>query len=193
MSAAFRRRTSSQPDGPWRTTDEHLVHRGRWFEVWRDAVIRPDGSPGSYDHVVAPDSATVLAIDDGERVVLTRQWIYTHGAAQWRLPSGRVEAEDRSALDGARRELAEETGVTAARWTSLGTVHGADAVTNHRDHVFLATELRDGPPGRLESGEADLRVHRVAWTEVLAMVLGGQLPHAASAYAVLRHAIDRCP
>lgn len=155
-----------------------------WFDVRRDQARRPDGSRGTYDHVVAPPAVTVLAVDDRRRVAVTRQWIYTHGAPQWRLPAGRVDIVDREPAVAARRELAEETGVEAAEWTALGAINCADSLTNHRDHAFLARELTLGPHRR-EPGEADLEVHWLPVDRLVDMVVAGELPHAGSTFAVL--------
>lgn len=174
-------------DGPpnrWIRLATTTLTRSPWFEVRRDDAVRPDGSRGSYDHVVAPDSVTVLAIFEDGSVAVTRQWIYVHHEAQWRLPAGRVDITDADPESAARRELAEETGLSADHWSHLGTVHCADSFTNHRDHAFLASGLRTGEP-ELEPGETDLRVHRMPFTGVLNLVIKGRMPHAGSAFAVL--------
>jgi ADP-ribose pyrophosphatase len=157
----------------------------QWFEVRRDAALRPDGSQGVYDRVVAPPAVTVLAVDQRQQVAVTRQWIYTHQGPQWRLPAGRIDEEDASPEVAARRELAEETGLAASDWTSLGTINCADSLSNHQDHSFFATGLGEPGETQLEPGEADLEVHWVAVEKVVEMVLAGQLPHAGSAFAVL--------
>lgn len=167
----------------WSCLSSEVVFGSGWFTVRRDQARRPDGSRTVYDHVVAPASVTVLAVDGAGLVAVTRQWIYVHAQTQWRLPAGRVDG-DEGAEAAARRELHEETGVSATTWTSLGTVNGADSLTNHRDHVFLATGLTHGQP-HLEAGEADLRVHWVPFARLVDMVLAGQVPHAGSSFAVL--------
>lgn len=155
-----------------------------WFEVRRDEARRPDGSVGQYDHVVAPPAVTVLAVDDAAMVAVTRQWIYTHTEQQWRLPAGRIDDRDHAPVAAARRELAEETGLVARKWTPLGAVNCADSLTNHRDHAFLATGLTAGERA-LEPGESDLELHWFAADELVGMTLDGLLPHAGSAFAVL--------
>jgi|GEM_PF-477256 len=171
--------------GGWVRLRRRVTFRSDWFEVRRDDVLRPDGSRGEYDHVQVPDSVTVLAMDGNRNVLVTRQWIYVHGGTQWRLPSGRMDGEDRSPEDAARRELAEETGVAARRWAKVGVVHGSDSFTNHREHVFVATDLRPAGEPALEPGEADLSVHWLGFDQVLGMVRAGEMPHAGSAFAVL--------
>jgi ADP-ribose pyrophosphatase len=84
----------------------------------------------------------------------------------------------------ARRELAEETGVSATDWVGLGTINCADSLTNHRDHAFLATGLTLGEP-RLEAGEADLELHWRPFEQVVDMVGAGEIPHAGSSFAIL--------
>lgn len=167
----------------WSCVSSEVRFSSGWFTVRRDRARRPDGSLTDYDHVVAPEAVTVLAVGADRRVVVTRQWIYVHHETQWRLPAGRVD-RDETPPEAARRELREETGFSAERWTALGTINCADSLTNHRDHAFLAQGLTAGVQ-RLEPGEADLRVHRLSPDQVVDLVLAGRMPHAGSSFAVL--------
>ncbi len=179
---------TTQMPPPWRLQDRDTVHDTRWLAVCRDQIVCSDGSDYVYDHVVLPASVTVLAVRDDGMVPVTQQWIYTHSQRHWRLPSGGVDATDADPAAAARRELKEETGLTAAVWEPLGTVNGADSATNHRDHVFRATGLT---PGQAEPGlgEDDLVVHWLPFPEVLGLVLDGGMGHAGSAFAVLTAAV----
>lgn len=168
----------------WKKLSSETIYKSHWLELRRDEAVLPDGSRGRYDHVVVPGSVTVLAVDADTRVAVTRQWIYPHSENQWRLPAGRIEPLDPTPESAARRELLEETGVTAKDLRRLGVVNGADSFTNHRDHAFLATGLTVGAPA-LEPGEADLTVDWLPFERVLAMVADGQIPHAGSVFAVL--------
>jgi ADP-ribose pyrophosphatase len=174
----------------WQRLATRLVHRSPWFDVRADDVVRPDGGHGTYTHVVAPGSVTVLAIQDDDQVVLTRQWIYTHGGTEWRLPGGAVDEADASPEDAARRELAEETGLRAEKWERLGQIHGADSLSNHVDHIFLATGLTQGEAS-LGPGESDLRVRTMPFCHALDLVQRGMLPHAGSSHALLVMALRR--
>jgi 8-oxo-dGDP phosphatase len=165
----------------WQLMESRVVHSSPSFEVRTDSVVRADGRLGRYSHVVAPGSVTVLAIDENDSVVLTRKWIYTHGGSQWRLPGGALERADAEPVAAARRELAD-AGLRAATWRELGAIHGADSVSNHVDHLFLATGLTGDPGGR---------VRRMPFAEAVALVRAGGIPHAGSGYALLCVALDR--
>jgi len=167
-----------------------IVHATPWFVVRRDAVVRPDGAPDVYQHVIAPGAVTVLALGADDRVAMTRQWIYTHGSTQWRLPGGGIDAADADPLSAAQRELAEETGLRARAWTQIGRIHGADSLSNHVDHIFLATGLTQGAadPG---GGEADLALSWLPFQDAVTLVTAGHVPHAGSAYALLLLAVRR--
>lgn len=170
--------------GSWSRLNSTSVFSSPWFETCRDIALRPDGSTGLYDHVVSTGSATVVAVDEEGLVVVTRQWIYTHGGVQWRLPAGRIETADPDAESAARRELQEEAGISAQEWRFLGAINCADSFTNHRDHTFFATGLTQGTPC-LDPGEADLEIHRIPFKQALSLVMRGEMPHAGSSYGLL--------
>jgi 8-oxo-dGTP pyrophosphatase MutT (NUDIX family) len=173
---------------PWQRLNSTVIHETPWFELRRDAVIRPDGCRDIYMHVVAPGSVTILARDPQDQIVLTRQWIYTHESTRWRLPGGGIDVEDSDALAAARRELTEETGLTAASWELAGQVHEADSFSNQVDSIFFASDLTSCRQ-RLRAGEMDLKVCWIPFQHALDLVLCGELAHAGSAQAVLLMAV----
>jgi ADP-ribose pyrophosphatase len=110
--------------------DQHLreepLHRrtvfgGRLLHVFEDTVRLPGGDEAGREVVEHPGAVTVVASDDGDRVVLVRQWRHAVGRALWELPAGTREQGEEPAAT-ARRELTEETGYAATEWRELG--HG---------------------------------------------------------------------
>jgi ADP-ribose pyrophosphatase len=178
----------AEPDdvsrGSWTVRSSTVLFSSQWLEVRRDEAVLPDGSAGQYDHVHVPDAVSVLALDDAGRVAVTRQWIYVHRSRQWRLPSGRIDAGDADPAAAARRELVEETGLSAEQLVALGTINCSDSFSNHREHAFLATGLSQGT-ATLDPGEADLEVHWMPFARAFDLVLAGDMPHAGSSFAVL--------
>ena len=106
--------------GPWERRARRVAYENPWITVWHDDVVRPDGNPGIYG-VVHFDALAVgvVALDDEDRVLLVGQHRYPLDAYSWEIPEGGVPPGE-DALDGARRELREESGVVAARHVELG-------------------------------------------------------------------------
>lgn len=105
--------------GPWTRRSRRAAYENAWITIWHDEVIRPDGEPGIYGVVHFANLAVgVLAVDDAGRVPLVGQHRYALDRYSWEIPEGGVPAGE-SAIDGARRELREETGVEAEHWIEL--------------------------------------------------------------------------
>src|SRR5207245_77024 len=105
--------------------------------ILRDDIIRfPGGAEAGYTVVTNPDSSFVVPYFDNADTMLVRQWRHAWDESSWEVPAGTTDAGE-DALKCARRELAEETGLVAARYTLLGVVHGAAFLTG-RAHMFLA-------------------------------------------------------
>jgi ADP-ribose pyrophosphatase len=152
----------------------------------RDDVIRfPDGAEARYTVLINPDSSFVVPYFENRDTMLVRQWRHAWDESSWEVPAGTSDA-DEDPLECARRELAEETGLVAASYTSLGTVHGAAFLTG-RAHMFLAqslTESRRSP----ETYEQDMEVLRLPFLEALEAALNGTIAHSGSVTALCRAA-----
>ncbi|MDQ2942085.1 MAG: NUDIX hydrolase [Candidatus Dormibacteraeota bacterium] len=145
----------------------------------------PDGTEATYTVMANPDSAFVVPYLDNSDTVLVRQWRHAWEESSWEVPAGTFN-EGESPLECARRELAEETGLVAARYTSLGSVHGAAFLTG-RAHMFLAeaiTEAERSP----ETYEQDMEVLRLPFTQAFEAALVGHIVHSGSVTALSRAA-----
>ena len=170
---------------PFEITAAQVVGRSGPF-VLRDDMIRfPDGAEAKYTVVTNPDSAFVVPYYDNGDTMLVRQWRHAWDESSWEVPAGTF-AEGEDPLTCARRELGEETGLVAKRYTSLGVVHGAAFLTG-RAHMFLAqgiTEQERSP----ETYEQDMEVLRLPFVEALEAALGGDIAHSGSVTALARAA-----
>jgi ADP-ribose pyrophosphatase len=125
----------------WKRRSSTTAFENARIRVLEDVVVQPDGRTSSYTVVEERYGAVVIVpvADDG-RVVLTRQHRYPIDAVTLEVPSGEVP-EGRSTIEQARRELAEETGIQAARLEELGVFAPWPARLRRRSLVVLATEL----------------------------------------------------
>jgi len=152
----------------------------------RDDVIRfPDGAEAVYTVLVNPDSAFIVPLFDNGDTVLVRQWRHAWDESSWEVPAGTFN-EGEPPLECAKRELAEETGLVAARYTSLGAVHGAAMLTG-RAHIFLAESIIEAERNP-ETYEQDMEVLRLPFAEAFEAALSGQIVHSGSVIALSRAA-----
>jgi 8-oxo-dGTP pyrophosphatase MutT (NUDIX family) len=166
------------------------VYRNDWIEVFHDEVVRPDGSDGIYGVVHFHERAVgVLPLGDDGRILLVGQFRYTLDRYSWEIPEGGVPlAED--PLDGAKRELAEETGYTASSWRVLIPAFSlSNSVGDQTGCVFLASGLVAGAADPEPSEEIALRWLTLA--EALALVDDGTIEDSVTQAAVLRFALGR--
>jgi ADP-ribose pyrophosphatase len=163
---------------PWTCLDTARVFHAGGFQVRRDQVLRPDGTPSTYTFAeVASDFTVIVALDAAGRVALVRQWRYPWEASSWELPAGHLEAEE-MALVAAQRELQEEAGLIAASWQQLATLRTSASLTA-QSHIFLARDLSEAPMER-EASEGDMVLRRLPLMAALAAAAAGDIVHAVS-------------
>jgi 8-oxo-dGTP pyrophosphatase MutT (NUDIX family) len=173
---------------PWKLERSRVIYDNGRLRVREDAVIQPDGVPGSYTFVEAPwPVVAIVPITDDDEVYLVRQWRYPWQRNSWEIPAGHGEPNE-TPLDGAQRELAEEVGLQASTWEPLGSGFSS-ASLNIRYHLFLARELRPTPTKHARDGaEHDLIARRVPIAEAVQAAMDGRIEHGMSVVGLLRAA-----
>lgn len=175
--------------GPWRRHARRVGYQNPWITIWHDDVTRPDGEPGIYGVVHFENSAVgVVAIDEHDRVVLVGQHRYAFDERSWEIPEGGSPLDEDS-LEGAKRELLEETGLRARTWREIGRWQLSNSVTDEAAVAFLATDLEQGE-ARPEGSE-ELEVRWVRFSEVMDMVRSGEMRDALSVLPLQTLALER--
>lgn len=174
--------------GPWSRRSRAAVYANPWIEVFHDEVDRPDGTPGIYGVVHFRSLAVgVVAVDGHGRLLLVGQHRYTLDEYSWEIPEGGVDPGE-SALEGARRELREETGFEADEWRQLCRLSVSNSVTDERGAIFVATGLRPGPAAP-EPTEA-LAVRWATLDEVEREIDAGEIHDVITIAGIGRYARD---
>src|SRR5262249_59120265 len=92
---------------------------GPWSPIVPDDVARPGGTHAARDFMRHVGAVGVVAVDDGDTVVLVRQYRHPVGAFLWELPAGLIDVAGEPLPHAAARELAEEADLAAAHWPAL--------------------------------------------------------------------------
>jgi 8-oxo-dGTP pyrophosphatase MutT (NUDIX family) len=175
--------------GPWTRHTRRIAYQNPWVTVWHDDVTRPDGELGIYGVVHFANSAVgVVAIDDYDRVAMVGQHRYAFDEWSWEIPEGGSPlAED--SLEGARRELLEETGLTARDWREIGRWQLSNSVSDEAAVAYLATELEHGQAQ--PDGEEELEFRWLPFDEVMAMIDSGAITDALTVLPMQALALER--
>ena len=172
----------------WKKHSSKIVFENPWMVVREDEVTNPGGGQNLYGHVQFKNVAVaVLPIDDDGCTRLVGQSRYTIDQHSWELPMGGAPL-DEDPLDAAKRELREETGLTASHWRELMRLHLSNSVTDELGIVFVATGLSEGE-AQLEETE-DIEVRRLPLQEAIDMAIDGRITDAMSAAGLLRIALE---
>jgi len=130
--------------------------------------------------------ASVLALTKNQEVVLVRQFRHAAQAVVWEFPGGVVD-DGENPLEGARRELAEETGYTASTLIEVGRFYPNPALQTNFMYGYLAFDAEKTDLQRLDDSE-DIEVHLVPFDELLAMTKRGEFLNGLQV-AMLFHAL----
>jgi ADP-ribose pyrophosphatase len=160
--------------GLFRVTEDVAVDAKTKFQIKR-SVVRHIGS------------AVMMAVDEKKRVLLVRQYRLPADKYLWELPAGRLDAGEKP-LQAAKRELKEETGYAARRWTQLASFWASPGFVAERMTVFLARDLKAGEATPMDDERIEARWFKRK--ELARMIADGTIEDAKTIVGFLtwRHA-----
>lgn len=167
---------------PWTTLRSTLKYENRWIRVVEHDVLTPRGEPGIYGTVHYRQlGIAILPIDGDGCTYLVGQYRYPLDRYSWEIPEG-GGALDVDPLDSARRELAEEAGLTARHWLEILRLDLSNSISDEQAICYLAWGLDqcETEPDETEQ----LQIRRVPFDEVLAMIARGDITDALSVATV---------
>ena len=168
----------------WKKLDSKIVYDNPWLTVFEDRVMNPGGGESQYGHVHFKNKAIAIVPLDGDgNTWLVGQDRYTLGEYSWEVPMGGA-ARDETPLAAAKRELKEETGLTAEKWNQVMRLHLSNSLTDEEGFVFTAQALSEGEPQFDETEKLEIR--KLPLSEAIEMVDRGEITDALSVIALLK-------
>lgn len=166
-----------------KTLDSREVYNGRIIRVRRDEVLLPGGGHGVREVMDHPGGVGILALDGQGRVALVRQYRYAVGEHLWEIPAGKREKGEEP-FETAQRELAEEVGAAAEKWTDLGQVIASPGCYGEVLHLYMAEGLTFSEQ-HLDEDEF-LEARFFPFEEVVEKCLKGEIRDGKTVTAVLK-------
>lgn len=169
---------------PWQTLATQTVYQNPWISVREDQVINPTGGRGIYGVVHMKNKAIgIIPLDAEGNTYLIGQYRYALNEYSWEIPMGGGPIEI-DLLTSAQRELKEETGFTARRWTNIARLHTSNSVTDEEGFVFLAEDLEAGET-EFEETE-DLKIKKLPFSEAVQLVMDNKITDCISVAGILK-------
>lgn len=156
--------------GLFRVTEDQAVDKKTGFQIKR-SVVRHVGS------------AVIMAVDQKRRTLLVRQYRLPAEKYLWELPAGRLDPGEKP-LQAAKRELKEETGYRARKWTKLASYFVSPGYVEERMTIFLAEELTAGEATPMDDERIEAR-----WfdrKELAGLIDSGKMDDAKTLIGFLR-------
>lgn len=185
----------SDDDETAKILDSQVAFEGPLFRVMRDHILEPGGRESRRDVIRHNGSVVILAIDHGKHkpgrrkkdpwIVVERQYRHAAGQYLWELPAGKLDAGE-APVDGAKRELAEETGYSAQKWSGLVEYYASPGFLGESMKVYLAEGLVAGDAHPEEDEHIDFRL--VKLSDLLQMVDKGKIIDGKTLTTILLYA-----
>lgn len=173
---------------PFQRLDSRVIYENHYFRVREDRVERPNGDRSPFAVLEVRSGASVLAMDDQDRVYLVREFKYAIGRPSLEVISGGID-DGEEPLAAAQRELREEVGLLAEEWKDLGALDPFTTFLVSPNYLFLARKLTHVPRNP-DEGEI-LETEHISLDSAVQRVLSGDITHGATCVLLLKAQIMR--
>ena len=168
-------------------TGSENIFSGVILNVKRDQVCLPNGHQSVREVIRHVGAVCVVPVTDEGRVVVERQYRYPIDQVITEIPAGKLDSKEEDRLDAAKRELREETGITADHWTDIGLYYPAAAYSDEKITMYLAQGLHMGQ--QMLDEDEFLNVQLVSMNELIEEILSGKITDGKTQVAILKVAM----
>ncbi len=169
---------------PWKIRASKEVYDNPWITVTEHDVLNPSGKSGIYGQVDFKNVAIgIIPLDEQNNTWLVGQYRFPLNAYSWEIPEGGCPHGE-SWEDAAKRELLEETGISAEQLTNIAKVHTSNSVCSEVGYVFLAENLIFGVAEPEDTEE--LKVKKIALKDAVKLVMENEITDSISVIGLLK-------
>jgi 8-oxo-dGTP pyrophosphatase MutT (NUDIX family) len=174
----------SEENNPWTIKSAELKYDNPWISVTEYQVLNPNGGAGIYGQVDFKNIAIgIIPLDAENNTWLVGQYRFPLKEYSWEIPEGGCPKNEDWLL-AAKRELKEETGIEAAKFKNVATIHTSNSVCNEVGYVFLAEDLSFGSAEPEETEE--LVIKKLSLKSAVEMVMNNDITDSISVIGILK-------
>ena len=175
---------NSERINPWKTLTKERVYDSPWIGLTKHEVLNPNGNPGSYSVVHFKNRAIgILPLDNDYNTWIVGQYRFPINQYSWEIPEG-GGPWNVDPLDSAKRELQEETGISAVKWTMIQEMYLSNSASDEYCTLYIAQDLSFGQ-SEPEDNE-QLEVRKLHFDVLYNMVESGEIKDSLTVAAVLK-------
>jgi ADP-ribose pyrophosphatase len=134
--------------------NKKIVYQSKNNSIRKDTVIYKNGHKETYEILQSPQGVLILPVKQDGKIILNKEFRHNHGWI-YCLPMGKKEKDDHDALYAAKRELEQESGLTAAKWTLISTHHNG-IHEEGLNYFYIAEGLKFNDPIRDQDEEIEV-------------------------------------
>ncbi len=160
------------------------IYKGAIINLFLDDISLPDGNTAKREYVRHPGGICVVPVTDEGEIMLVRQYRYPYGEEVIEIPAGKRDSADEDPLEGGKRELKEELGITAEKFISLGTFYPTPGYTDEVIYMYAAFGLTFGETDPDE--DEFVLPEKIKLEKLVDMIMAGEIPDGKTQAAVLK-------
>ena len=164
--------------------DREEIYNGVVLHVVRDKVSLPNGRVTYREMCLHMGAVAVVPLTKEGDVIMVRQFRYAHDRVFLEIPAGKLDKKDETPLEAAKRELKEETGAVAEKYTDLGALDTTPALINEKIYLYLAEDIEIGE--RRPDPDEFIEVEKIPLKTLIDMVMNGEISDAKTQIAILK-------
>lgn len=172
-----------------KTEKQTYIYKGRIINLRCDDITLPDGKEAKREVVEHPGGVCVLPITENDEVIFVRQFRYPYSEIILEIPAGKRDSKDEDTLECGKRELREETGATAEKYTFLGELYPSPGYVGEIIYMYMAENLTFGDTD--PDDDEFVETVKIPFDKALEMVMNGEIKDAKTQVSILKAAIMR--
>lgn len=164
--------------------DSTEIFDGKLLHVYKDNILLPNGNKSTREYIKHLGAVAIVAMDNDGRIAVEHQFRYPFRAELLEIPAGKLDYEGEDHLEAAKRELREETGITASNFEYLGPFYPTCAYSTEVIHLYFAWGLEFGE--RELDDDESINVEMIEINEMVDKIIKGEVPDGKTQAAILQ-------